>query len=152
MEIVFMCHTVSQALQTVNPGSAAGDQGRYTPSVPERHQALELFDTCSSPVRIALNETEFLPAIPALSWIRVGASTRLTWYTNYPGFGLEFRPNLDPGVPWAPVSGAPLAIDCENFHTISTNPPGIYRLQRPNQGGIVMSSTVPSPRDRVCCR
>jgi hypothetical protein len=81
-------------------------------------------------VRIVLNETEFLPAIPVLSWIRAGATTRLVWYTNYPGFGLEYRPALDTGTPWAPVTGSSLVIDCESFYTISTNPPGFYRLHQ----------------------
>ena len=81
-------------------------------------------------VRTVLNETDFLPEIPSLKWIKAGALTRLMWYTNYAGFALEYRASLEPASPWQATVAAPLTIDCQNFYTISTNQPGFYRLTR----------------------
>jgi hypothetical protein len=81
-------------------------------------------------IDLVSNETVFLPPLPELTWAKFGANTRLVWYTNYPGFRLEFRPTLDAAVQWAQVTASPLQIDCQNFYTISTNPPGFYRLRQ----------------------
>lgn len=85
----------------------------------------------STTLQVMLNETLFLGPQPALSWVRAGALNRLVWYTNYANFNLEYRPSLAPGATWTNAPGSPIAIDCQNFYTLSSNYPGFYRLHAP---------------------
>jgi hypothetical protein len=81
---------------------------------------------------ILLNETEFLPAVPELSWKTVGGQVRIVWYANYEGYILEHRSNFDLGSSWSPAPGSPATVDCQYFYAV---PPGeatgFYQLAKP---------------------
>jgi hypothetical protein len=80
--------------------------------------------------RIFLNETYFLPQVPVLAWLASVRPVRLVWYTNYPGFNLEYSSRLGTGATWQPALGSPNVVDCQNFYTIPSNATGFYRLKK----------------------
>jgi hypothetical protein len=80
--------------------------------------------------RIFLNETYFLPQVPVLAWLASVRPVRLVWYTNYPGFNLEYSSQLGTGATWQLALGSPNVVDCQNFYTIPTNATGFYRLKK----------------------
>jgi hypothetical protein len=84
-----------------------------------------------SMIRIFLNETEFLPARPVLTWRITTGPVRLVWYTNYGGYTLQHSPQLGSGATWQAPSGSPTVVNCQYFFNVTANGPGYYRLIKP---------------------
>jgi len=82
-------------------------------------------------IRIFLNETEFLPAKPVLTWRFTTGPVRLVWYTNYGGYALQYSPQLGSGATWQPPTGSPTVVNCQYFFNVTANGPGYYRLTKP---------------------
>lgn len=82
-------------------------------------------------IRIFLNETEFLPAKPVLTWRFTTGPIRLLWYTNYGGYALQYSPQLGSGANWQAPSGSPTVVNCQYFFNATPNGPGYYRLIKP---------------------